>query len=254
MAVGGVRFDALTAAEVVDRVGVALAEGRGGRIVTPNVDIVRQVRRVPEARAHVGSGDLVVADGAPLVWASRLARRGLPERVAGSDLIWSLSRLAVDSEVGVFLLGGGPGDEPSTARAAAERLCAEYPGLRVAGAVSPAMGFDSDPAAMTALVAELCVARPRIVFVGLGFPKQERLIARLAVHLPDAWFLGCGAAIDFVAGVRRRAPQWMQRSGCEWLHRLASEPRRLFGRYVVHDAPAAARLLAASGWQGLRRR
>ncbi|ADD41188.1 WecB/TagA/CpsF family glycosyltransferase [Stackebrandtia nassauensis] len=251
MDVGGIRFDALTSGEVIDLVGEAWLAGRGGRIVTPNVDIVRQTRRVPEARAHVRGADLVVADGAPLIWASRLSGRPLPERVAGSDLVWSLSQAAAGHGRRVFLLGGDPVRD--TAGQAAARLRERYPDLTVAGACSPPMGFDRDEAAMRSLVAELCEAKPDIVFVGLGFPKQERLIARLAPYLPAAWFLGCGAGIDFVAGAKRRAPHWMRRSGLEWLHRLGSEPRRLFVRYVLHDIPAACGLLLRSGATRLRR-
>lgn len=250
----GVRFDALTADEVVSRVCADLADGRGGKIVTPNVDIIRQVRRTGEARDHVAGAAIVVADGAPLVWASRLARTALPERVAGSDLIWSLSGAAVREGHRIFLLGGVPGGVRATAGLAADRLVREFPGLHVAGACSPPMGFDSDPAAMASLLAELSAAQPDIVFVGLGFPKQERLIARLTTRLPGAWFLGCGAGIDFVAGTRRRAPQWMRHGGLEWLHRLVSEPRRLFVRYVIHDGPTACGLLLRSSLRGLRGR
>jgi N-acetylglucosaminyldiphosphoundecaprenol N-acetyl-beta-D-mannosaminyltransferase len=89
-------------------------------------------------------------------------------------------------------------------------------------------------------------AAPDIVYVGLGCPKQERLIARVAPSLPGAWFIGCGAAIPFAAKVQRRAPRWMRRAGLSWLFRLATEPRRLFKRYVVHDLPFAARLLISS--------
>lgn len=252
--VGGVRFDAVTAAEVVDRVRAAWAAGRGGRIVTPNVDIVRQARRDPDARAHLESAQLTVADGAPVVWASRLARSGIPERVAGSDLIWSLSAAAAECDAPIYVLGGAPGATPSYALLAARRLQAASPKLRVVGAECPAMGFDADETAMRELSATLWAAQPKLVFVGLGFPKQERVIAQLAAELPQAWFLGCGAAIDFVAGARRRAPQWMRRVGAEWLHRLAAEPRRLFTRYVVHDVPEATRLLVAASWSGLRRR
>ncbi|GAA4906530.1 hypothetical protein GCM10023223_24670 [Stackebrandtia albiflava] len=251
--VGGLAFDAVTQAEVVDRVRAELRRGRGGRIVTPNVDILRQTRRSPESRDHVTAGDLVVADGAPLVWASRLAGSALPERVAGSDLIWSLSRAAAEDGRRVFLLGGAPGGDRATAARAADRLIATLPGLHVVGACSPPMGFDADPAVLRSLVDDMVSARPDVVFVGLGFPKQERVIARLAGALPRAWFLGCGAAVDFVAGNRRRAPRWMQRGGLEWLHRLAAEPRRMFTRYMVHDAPVAAGLLLSSGMHGLRR-
>lgn len=230
-----------------------LAAARGGRIVTPNVDIVRRTGRDREAADVVSASDLVVADGAPLVWASKLAGTALPERVAGSDLIWDLSRAAADDGRSVFVLGGTPGGDRATAAVAADRLIENCPGLFVAGACSPPMGFDTDEETMRTLVADMVAVAPDIVFVGLGFPKQERVIARLVERLPSTWFLGCGAAVDFVAGRRRRAPVWMQRSGLEWVHRLASEPRRLAVRYLVHDAPAAVGLLARSGWAGIRR-
>jgi N-acetylglucosaminyldiphosphoundecaprenol N-acetyl-beta-D-mannosaminyltransferase len=124
-------------------------------------------------------------------------------------------------------------------------LTARYPGLRLAGTLCPEPGFDTDPAELAAVHAEVVEARPDIVYAGLGFPKQERLIARLAPALPATWFVGCGAAIGFAAGAQRRAPQWMQRTGLEWLHRLGHEPGRLFRRYVIHDAPFALRLLAS---------
>jgi len=231
----GVAFHALTEEETVDRVRGALAQGAGGRILTPNVDILRQ-----DPAPYAADASLVVADGMPLVWASRLAGRPLPERVAGSSLIWSLSRaLSVDGR-SAFLLGGAP---PSGWARAADALRATCPALRVAG-LSPAFGFDADPARFARVRDAIVAASPDLVFVGLGFPRQEEVISRLRPVLPGAWFLGCGAAIDFVAGDRRRAPQWMQRNGLEWLYRLGSEPRRLAGRYLRHDAPYAARLLA----------
>ncbi|HEY3504035.1 MAG TPA: WecB/TagA/CpsF family glycosyltransferase [Actinocatenispora sp.] len=243
----GVGFHPLTEAEVVYRVVADLRTGAGGTIVTPNVDILRLVRRDAEARGHVAAASYVVADGAPLVWASRLAGTALPERVAGSSLIWSLSAAAGADGRSAYLLGGAPG----VAVRAGEVLTDRCPGLRLAGTACPAYGFEDDPATLAEVCAGVVDAAPDLVYVGLGFPKQERLIARLAPALPGTWFVGCGAAIGFVAGVQRRAPRWMQRAGLEWAHRLGCEPGRLFRRYVVHDAPFAVRLLATSA---LRRR
>lgn len=128
------------------------------------------------------------------------------------------------------------------------------PRLRIAGHLSPPFGFDAHPDQLDAACATVAAAQPDLVFVGLGFPKQERVIARLRPLLPRAWFLGCGAAIGFVAGAQRRAPQWMQLSGLEWAHRLASEPARLMRRYLVHDLPFALELMAVSARQRLRLR
>ena len=238
----GVAFDAVTEGDVVDQVMDELAHGRGGRIITPNVDILRLVGRQREARDHVEAATVVVADGAPLIWASRLAGRPLPVRVPGSDLIWSLSKALGEQSRSVFLLGG----EPGTADKAADVLTERFPGLKVVGHTSPAFGFDTRPDEYAATCQEVVDAQPDLVFVGLGFPKQERVIARLRESMPRTWFMGCGAAIGFVAGTHRRAPLWMQRSGLEWAHRLGSEPGRLMRRYLVHDLPFAARLLTTS--------
>lgn len=242
VALGGVEFDCVAEADVVGYVLAELADGRGGRIITPNVDILRRTTNDAEARRHVGSATVVVADGAPLIWASRLAGRPLPARVPGSDLIWNLSAALGRTRRSVYLLGG----EPGTAEIAASVLSDRFPALVVSGFDSPPFGFDTDPAALDAVCRRAAAAKPDLVFVGLGFPKQERLIEQLRSTLPSAWFMGCGAAIGFVAGVRRRAPVWMQRSGLEWLHRLISEPRRLMRRYLLHDVPFAVRLLMTS--------
>lgn len=241
---GGLRFAALTEGEVVHRVRAALARGIGGRIATPNIDILRQAGLDPSVRADLETADLLVADGAPLVWAARLAGTPLPERVTGAGLIWSLSYgLALDG-ASVYLLGGDP-DTDGAVRAA-DNLLGQFPGLRVAGCESPDFGFERDPRSLQRVMQRVVDAEPDLVYVGLGFPKQERLIEQLRPVLPTSWFLGCGAAINFVAGDCERAPVWMQRSGLEWAHRLAKEPRRLARRYLREDAPYAVRLLATS--------
>jgi N-acetylglucosaminyldiphosphoundecaprenol N-acetyl-beta-D-mannosaminyltransferase len=300
--VGGVDFDALTEDHVVRHVRAALDDGAGGWILTPNVDILRRLRRDPTARAAVDDSSIVVADGMPVVWASRLAGTPLPQRVCGSDLIWSLSRGLAEDNRSVYILGGeprpgigrsgmhrGPSTRPSARHAgdrrnagprhaltsrypvnephawsgdlqangdgahrAAARLKAACPGLRVAGATSPPYGFDRDPETLEAIRRDLVAARPDLVLVGVGFPRQEKLIADLRARLPHAWFLGCGMAIGFVAGQQRRAPVWMRRTGVEWVHRLAAEPRRLADRYLRQDLPFAVALLSGAALSRVR--
>ncbi len=246
--VAGLDFDLLGEEQVVARITWELAEGRGGRVVTANVDICRQVSRDHSARDLVRSASLVVADGMPLVWAARLRGYLLPGRVTGSSLIFALSAAAATHGRSVYLLGGAPG----VPEQAAEQLARRYPGLRIAGTDSPPVGFDRRPCELAAVRSRLEEARPDIVYVGLGFPKQERVIAAIAPGLPGAWFIGCGAAIPFAAGALPRAPYWMQRLGLEWTHRLVSEPRRLFRRYVVDDLPFAAWLIVMSAAARLR--
>jgi N-acetylglucosaminyldiphosphoundecaprenol N-acetyl-beta-D-mannosaminyltransferase len=253
----GTGIDRITEAEVVAIVRDALAAGRGGRIVTPNIDILRRAQRDPEVRRFLDDADLVVADGMPLIWASRLGGTPLPERVAGSSLIWSLSDGLGRDRRSIFVIGGrgsaGKGETDGATRAA-DRLAAACAGLRVAGALCPPYGFEGNREAVADLCAKVAGAEPDLVFVGLGFPKQEQVIDQLRPERPDAWFVGCGAAVNFVAGDVGRAPRWMQRTGLEWAHRLGTEPRRLAGRYLRHDAPYALRLLAQAPVQRARTR
>jgi N-acetylglucosaminyldiphosphoundecaprenol N-acetyl-beta-D-mannosaminyltransferase len=244
----GTGIDRITEAEVVAVVRDALTHGRGGRIITPNIDILRRAQTDTEAREHLADADLIVADGMPLIWASKLGGSPLPERVAGSSLIWSLSEGLGRDGRSVFVIGGSPASasEPDGATRAAARLAAACPGLRIAGTLCPEYGFERNKAVFAEFRATVRDARPDLVFVGLGFPKQEKVIARLRPDLPQAWFIGCGAAVNFVAGDVDRAPRWMQRTGLEWAHRLTTEPRRLAGRYLRQDAPYALRLLATS--------
>jgi len=246
----GVEIHAITEAQCVEHVFASLDARRGGWIVTPNLDHLRRLVREREFRELCARADLRVADGMPLLWAARLQHTPLPERVAGSNLIWSVSRAAAERARTVYLLGG---DEGAAERAAAE-LCARFPKLVIAGMHRPPFGFERDRAQMDAIVAELNRAKPDIVLVALGSPKQERLIDELRMSFPNTWWLGIGISFSFVAGMVKRAPLWMQRLGLEWVHRLAQEPRRLFRRYVIDGLPFAARLLLTSAWRGLRGR
>jgi N-acetylglucosaminyldiphosphoundecaprenol N-acetyl-beta-D-mannosaminyltransferase len=247
---GGLEFDRLSEADVVRYVIESLQVGRGGWIVTPNIDICRQTRSNPADRALAESATLIVPDGMPLLWAARLRNERLPERVTGSSLIYSLTSAAQRSGRSIYLLGGKPG-VPDLAGTELTRL---YPSLKVAGAAAPPVGFDETAEGVTAIRDSLLLAAPDIVYVGLGFPKQERLIAHLAPAMPQTWFLACGAAIPFAAGTLSRAPKWMQRSGLEWIFRLLREPRRLFRRYVINDLPYAVGLLLPSVVYGIRAR
>ncbi len=242
--VGAIDVMVITEAGLADTVAAGWRSRRGGWIVTANVDIVRAATRDPQLAALVAQAEVVVADGMPVVWAGRLAGAAIKERVTGASLVFTLSERAAAEGRSVYLVGGDEGVPEAAGRVLAER----YPGLRVAGAYSPPYGFDADPGRLRKVVERVSAAAPDLVLVGLGFPKQERMIALLRAELPGAWHLGCGAGIPMAAGQFSRAPALLQRSGGEWLHRLALEPRRLARRYLVHDAPFALRLLA----QGLR--
>lgn len=242
---GGLALHCLTEQGAIDQI----VDGRGGWVVTPNVDILRQVSEDPEVARLVASATLTLADGMPLVWASRLMGSPLPERVPGSTLIYGLCCKAASRGRSIFLLGGAPG----VAERASIRLRNLNPGLCVAGCHCPPVGFAERPEEMSAIETALLRAAPDIVVVALGTPKQEQLIASLRPKMPDIWFIGAGATLSFVAGATPRAPVWVQRAGLEWLHRLSHEPRRLFRRYVMQDTPFAVRLLAGCALERARR-
>lgn len=235
----GLAVDSITESELIAHMIGALERGCGGWTVTANLDQLRQLRASTEFARMWAGADLVVADGTPLVWASRLQGTPLPERVAGSDLVWSLTAEAAATDKSVYLLGDLP-----IAREKAERtLRTRFPSLRIAGSYSPPLGFDGDPAEVDRIRAKLQAARPDIVYVALGFPKQDRLIARLRDDMPSSWFIGVGISLSFLGGHIRRAPPWISRLGLEWAHRLLHEPRRLAKRYLVHGLPFGVRLL-----------
>jgi N-acetylglucosaminyldiphosphoundecaprenol N-acetyl-beta-D-mannosaminyltransferase len=244
----GVRLDALTETQVVDQVIASASVHRGGWIATPNINFLRRVGSDRELGHLLDGATLRVADGVPLLWASRLARTPRLERITGSSLVFTLADAAARRGCSIYILGGREG----AAVEAGARLQTLSPGLRVVGTEGPWVSADVTPEEVEPILQRLEAARPDIVFVGLGFPKQERFIAACRERLPSTWFLGCGAAINFAAGYERRAPHWVQRSGLEWAHRLRSEPRRLARRYLG-DIPFALGVLAVSAASGLGR-
>ena len=248
--VADVAVDIVTEGEAVELVVSAALDGRGGLIVTPNVDHLRQIAGGSWLGSVYAEADLVVADGMPLVWASRLLGEPLPERVAGADLLLSLTEAAAGNGLSIYLLGGTPG----AAEEAAERFSQRWPDLKIAGTACPPFGFERRPGGVDEVCERIAAAAPDIVFTALGAPKQDYLNLQLRRRYPSAWYLGVGAAVDMAAGNVRRAPEWAKRSGTEWLFRLAQEPGRMARRYLVEDTPFAVRLLAAAAREGRARR
>jgi N-acetylglucosaminyldiphosphoundecaprenol N-acetyl-beta-D-mannosaminyltransferase len=236
----GLDFDAVTERQAVETILDGAEHGEGGWVVTPNLEYLREYQLADDVRDAFDEAELVVPDGTPLLWASRLKREPLPDRVAGSDLIWSLSRAAGRRRASVFLLGGSPG----SAEAAARRLERECPGLTVRGTACPPPGFELSPENVREIARMVADARPEVVFVGLPLRKHLVMARALRELLPEAWLVGVGVSFSFVSGDVARAPRWVQRLGLEWVHRLAQEPRRLFRRYLVEGVPFAVRLLA----------
>lgn len=240
----GLTVDRVTQSQVVDLVVASSRRSVGGAVFSVNLDTLRQAHERPDIFRLLQSGDLRIADGMPIIWAGRLSRAPFPERVAGSSLVPDLAARAAHEGMSVYLLGGNEG----TARGAADVLVSKNPGLRVAGTDCPPVGFERSVESVDGIRSRVLAARPDLVFVGLGFPKQEHLIDELRHALPATWFVSCGITFSFIVGDVARAPLWMQQAGLEWFHRFTQEPKRLFQRYFVEDVPFLATLLR-SAWR-----
>jgi N-acetylglucosaminyldiphosphoundecaprenol N-acetyl-beta-D-mannosaminyltransferase len=243
---GRVPVDRVTFREALGLVAGMVEAGRGGAVFTPNVDHVVMAAEDDRLRRAYDAVDLSLADGMPVVWASRLLGSPLPEKVSGSDLVPSLMQLAEARGFRVYLLGGAPG----VADLAARRLSHSHPGLVLAGTLAPRVDMDAPAADRAWITGEVRRAAPDLVLVGLGAPKQEIWIHEVKRALAPAVLLGVGASLDFLAGTARRAPRWMSENGLEWAYRLAREPRRLFRRYLLRDPKFLGIVLAGAMRRG----
>jgi N-acetylglucosaminyldiphosphoundecaprenol N-acetyl-beta-D-mannosaminyltransferase len=233
-----IKFDKVTMREAVRRiVRMAKRTDRSRYVCTGNLDHLVIAERDPEFRAAYTMADLVVADGAPIVWLSRLASKvALPERVAGSDLFWELARVSGEANLRLFFLGGLPG----AAAKAAEVVERRHPGARVVGTYCPpfeTFNTDEEQERIRRIVRQ---AAPDILLVAFGAPKQEKWILQHKDELGVPVSIGVGGSFEMAAGIRNRAPRWLQKTGLEWLYRFSQEPTRLFKRYFVDDLPYLA--------------
>jgi len=228
--IGQLWIDAVTFDEALDEIAILVRSRCGGMVFTPNVDHVMIAETRADFRDAYERASLSLADGMPLLWASRLLGTPLPEKVSGSDLVTPLAALAAKHDWAVYLLGGAPG----VADTAAARLHERY-GVRIVGCDAPTITLEGGEAEDRPIVERIRNARPDLVLVAFGAPKQELWMRRVLPDIQPAVAVGVGASLDFVAGTMRRAPRWVSSLGFEWLYRLGQEPRRLWRRYLVRD-------------------
>jgi N-acetylglucosaminyldiphosphoundecaprenol N-acetyl-beta-D-mannosaminyltransferase len=231
VAVLGVPFDNVTMDEAVDLIEDKIGDGRFHQVATANVDFLIHSIHDQQLQDILCSCDLVVPDGMPIVWAARMMGTRLKERVSGVDLIPRLAELAASRGYGMYLLGA----TEQSSRRAAESLRQRYPGLRIVGRYSPP--FDAlEDMDHEAILGRIERARPDILLVAMGNPKQEKWLAMHRERLRVPICMGVGGSLDFIAGTVSRAPAWMRNSGLEWLHRACQEPGRLAMRYLSDAA------------------
>jgi N-acetylglucosaminyldiphosphoundecaprenol N-acetyl-beta-D-mannosaminyltransferase len=232
--IGAISVDRLTFTEAIDAICDLVRAGIGGAVFTPNVDHVVTAAGNQAFRESYARASLSLADGMPVVWASRLLGQPVPEKISGSDLIEPLLARAAADGFRVYLLG-------STAQVAAKAAAVlRGRGVDVCGVDSPAVRDPRSADERRPIVEKIRRARAGLVLVAFGAPKQELFIDAARPEVPAAVFVGVGASLDFLAGAVRRAPRWMSNCGLEWLYRLAQEPRRLWRRYLVRDPRFAA--------------
>ncbi len=238
-----VKLNVLTLEQAIEEMEAAITRRERGYVSTCPVYTVMLGHERPDVRSALNHATWATADGVPVAWAQRwLGGRGAG-RVYGPDLMRGLCARSAERGFSQFLLGGGPG----VAEQLAETLTSTYPGLPIAGLACPP--FRAPTAAEEeSLIEQINASRADIVWVGLGSPKQDLWMERMRPRLEAPLLVGVGAAFDFLTGRVAQAPTWMQRSGLEWAFRLATEPRRLWRRYVIYNP----KFLAALAGQILR--
>jgi N-acetylglucosaminyldiphosphoundecaprenol N-acetyl-beta-D-mannosaminyltransferase len=226
----GVRVSAIHMQMALDRFAKWIENQEKSYTCVTNVHVIMEAQASVGLRRSLNNAGMVTPDGMPLVWYSHL--KGYPHvsRVYGPDLLLAACQRSLETGWSHYFYGGAPG----VAEKLVEKLCARFPGLRVAGSSTPPfrpLSVEEDQAA----VEEINASGADILWVGLGAPKQELWMAEHLGRIAAPVMVGVGAAFDFHAGVKRQAPRWMQRSGLEWLFRLVSEPTRLWKRYLVNN-------------------
>ena len=230
-------IDAITWEDALGRIVAWGAQRQSRYVALCNVHSVVTASQSADFGAVIRQADMALPDGSPVAWALRRAGFAKQQRINGPDLMWRY--LAIAERIGqtVYFYGS----TEATLEKLRQRLACHFPNLRIAGTLSPAfreLSAEEDQGHVNAINQ----SGAHVVFVGLGCPKQEAWMAqhRSRVH---AVMIGVGAAFDYHAGTLRRAPVWMQKAGLEWLHRLASEPRRLAKRYASTNSVFVGRLM-----------
>jgi len=229
--IGGLHVDVVDMAGALDAIDALVAAKAGGTVFTPNVDHVVQVEHDPRFRAAYDAVSLSLADGMPLLWAARLLKTPLPEKVSGSDLILPLMRRAAERGHRVYFLGGAEG----AAALAKHRLLEQFPALQIVGVDPARVDVNGSAEVQAPILERIAAATPDLLLVALGAPKQEIWSHEQRASLGSAVAIGVGASLDFIAGAQTRAPKWMSDSGLEWAYRLAQDPRRMASRYLLRD-------------------
>lgn len=224
-------IDNLTMQETLQEIENIIKKNKNSYVVTPNVDHIVQLETNKELKDVYANASLILTDGKPLIWISKLYGTPIKEKISGSDLFPLLCKMAAEKKYTMFFLGAAEG----VAQTAAKNLMDKYPGLKVVGTYSPPFGFENDKKEMDKIKSMIHKMKPDILIVGLGCPKQELFMYHHCKELNVPISFGLGASLDFEAGNVKRAPKWMANNGFEWLYRITQDPKRMAKRYLIND-------------------
>jgi N-acetylglucosaminyldiphosphoundecaprenol N-acetyl-beta-D-mannosaminyltransferase len=233
LSIGSLDIDQYSQAALIDEILYHALSGETTRhVVTANAQFYVLAQKSRRFRKCLSSAEYICADGMPIVWACNSLYGGHIPRIAGVNLIEKICQYGADHNLRVFLFGGRPG----TGTITADILKRRYPGIQIAGVSCPNYGFERREHSLQAALDEIAAAKPHILFVGLGAPKQEFFINNYVRSIRVPLAIGVGGSFELLSGRLERAPQWMQASGLEWLYRLSQEPGRLWKRYLIGNS------------------
>lgn len=230
------RFDAVSEAEAAQWARETLRSGKRGHISTVNVAILMMMRSDPRLKQYIDDSGLIVADGQPLIWLSKLLRKPLPERVAGVELVHKLVNAASQENAGIYLMGA----KQDIVDDVAKKLTEQTPNAQIVGVKDGYFSHEESKARAQAIRE----SGAKLLIVAMGVPRQEQFLQDHWEDLNVQLAIGVGGSFDVIAGRTKRAPQWMQTVGLEWFFRMSQEPRRLAKRYFITNS----QFIWLSGW------
>lgn len=221
----------ITMEEAINEIEQKIINKEKSYVVAINVDVVMKMEDDLLLREISDKADLTVVDGKPLIWISKIKKNPIKEKISGSDLVPKLCELANEKGYSIFIIGGKDG----VAEQAKQKLEENYKKIKIVGTYSPDLGFESDEKELKNINSIISKAKPDLLFVCFGCPKQEKWIYNNIDKYNAKVSICAGATVDFLAGNVKRAPKWMSNCGLEWFYRFLQEPKRLFKRYFIDD-------------------
>lgn len=221
----------VTMSETIEAIEQMIVADKKSYVVAINVDVVMKIEEDPYLKKVVDSADMVLVDGKPLVWISKLHGKPLKAKISGSDLVPILCDVAAEKGYKVFIIGGKDGIDEQ----AKQRLEQKLPQIKIVGTYAPPFGFENDEKELNKINKMISNAQPDLLIVCFGCPKQEKWIYENIGKYDAKVSICAGATVDFLAGNVKRAPRWMSEHGLEWFYRFLQEPKRMSKRYFVDD-------------------